>query len=62
MFLTDLNYTAEQIQQYLTRKAQTDLVMALRSKSKVERLDKPAAPATPAAPADAAKPAEPKKN
>ncbi|PSC05070.1 peptidylprolyl isomerase [Alsobacter soli] len=54
----------DQIQQYLTRKAQTDIVMALRSKGKVERLDKPAAPAPadPAKPADAAKPAEPKKN
>jgi peptidyl-prolyl cis-trans isomerase C len=43
-----------QIEQYLERKAQQDIVVALREKAKVERLDKPAA-----APAD--KPAEPKK-
>lgn len=47
-----------QIDQYLVRKAQQDLIVALREKAKVERLDKPAAPATPA-PAPA--PAEPKK-
>ena len=45
-----------QIDQYLERKAQQDLVIAMREKAKVERLDKPAAPAS-----DAAKPAEPKK-
>ncbi|RDJ21797.1 peptidylprolyl isomerase [Bosea caraganae] len=45
-----------QIDQYLERKAQQDIVVALREKAKIERLDKPAAPA-PAAPA----PAEPKK-
>ena len=50
----------EQIAQYLTRKAQTDLILALRAKGKIERLDAPAAdaakPATPApaAPAPAA--------
>ncbi|MGX5733916.1 peptidylprolyl isomerase [Bosea thiooxidans] len=49
-----------QIDQYLERKAQQDIVLALREKAKVERLDKPAAPAAPAAPG--AKPAEPKKN
>lgn len=43
-----------QIDQYLERKAQQDIVVALREKAKVERLDKPAA-----APTD--KPAEPKK-
>lgn len=43
-----------QIDQYLVRKAQQDIIVALREKAKVERLDKPAAPATPA-------PAEPKK-
>jgi peptidyl-prolyl cis-trans isomerase C len=43
-----------QISQYLERKAQQDIVLALREKAKIERLDKPAA-----APAD--KPAEPKK-
>ncbi|PZO04103.1 MAG: peptidylprolyl isomerase [Hyphomicrobiales bacterium] len=45
-----------QIDQYLERKAQQDIIVALREKAKVERLDQPAAPATPA-PA----PAEPKK-
>jgi peptidyl-prolyl cis-trans isomerase C len=45
-----------QIEQYVTRKAQSDYVAQLRQAAKVERLDKPAEPA--AAPADAAKPAE----
>lgn len=45
----------EQVDTYLTRKAQQDLIMALRQNAKVERLDKPAE-ATPAE----AKPAEPK--
>ncbi len=40
----------EQIDQYLTRKAQQDVVLSLRKGGKVERLDKPAAPA-PATPA-----------
>jgi peptidyl-prolyl cis-trans isomerase C len=40
-----------QIDQYLERKAQQDIIVALRDKAKVERLDQPAAPA----------PAEPKK-
>jgi peptidyl-prolyl cis-trans isomerase C len=44
-----------QVEQYLTRKTQSDLILALRSKGKVERLDKPATPA-----ADPAKPADPK--
>jgi peptidyl-prolyl cis-trans isomerase C len=44
-----------QIVQYVTRKAQADLVNSLRASAKIERLDKPAAPA------DAAKPAEPAK-
>ncbi|KFC74149.1 PpiC-type peptidyl-prolyl cis-trans isomerase precursor [Bosea sp. LC85] len=43
-----------QIDQYLERKSQQDIVLALREKAKVERLDKPAEK-----PAD--KPAEPKK-
>jgi peptidyl-prolyl cis-trans isomerase C len=39
-----------QIEQYLTRKAHTDLILALRGKGKIERLDKPAeAPAAPGA-------------
>ncbi|ABD05240.1 PpiC-type peptidyl-prolyl cis-trans isomerase [Rhodopseudomonas palustris HaA2] len=46
-----------QIEQYVTRKAQSDYVTQLRQAAKVERLDKPAEPA--ASPADAAKPAEP---
>jgi len=58
--LPDFAAVKPQIDQYLERKAQQDLVMAMREKAKVERLDKPAAPAAPAP--DAAKPAEPKKN
>jgi len=41
----------EQIDTYLTRKAQQDLILALRQKAKVERLDQPAAPQGGAAPA-----------
>lgn len=55
--LPDFAAVKPQIDQYLERKAQQDLVLALREKAKVERLDKPAGPAP-----DAAKPAEPKKN
>lgn len=44
-----------QIDQYLERKAQQDIVLALREKAKVERLDQPAA----AAPAPAAEPKKP---
>jgi peptidyl-prolyl cis-trans isomerase C len=57
----------DQVAQYLTRKTQSDLILALRAKGKVERLDQPAAPAAPAAaPAPAqtapsAAPTEPKK-
>ena len=40
----------QQIEQFVTRKAQADLVNLLRASAKIERLDKPAAPA------DAAKP------
>jgi len=58
--LPDFAAVKPQIDQYLERKAQQDLVIAMREKAKVERLDKPAAPAAPAP--DAAKPAEPKKN
>jgi len=54
--LPDFAAVKPQIDQYLERKAQQDIIVALRDKAKVERLDKPAAPATPA-PA----PAEPKK-
>jgi len=47
-----------QIDQYLERKAQQDIIVALREKAKIERLDKPAeAPAAkPAAPAEPKKP------
>lgn len=41
----------EQVETYLTRKTQQDLIVALREKGKVERLDQPAAAATPTAPA-----------
>lgn len=37
----------EQLDQYLTRKAQQDAVLSLRQSGKVERLDKPADAATP---------------
>ena len=37
----------EQLDQYLTRKAQQDAVLALRQSGKVERLDKPAEAAKP---------------
>lgn len=43
-----------QIDQYLERKAQQDIIVALRDNAKVERLDQPATPVAPA-------PAEPKK-
>ena len=45
----------DQLESYVMRKAQVDLVTKLRSEAKIERLDKPAE-----TPAD--KPAEPKKN
>ena len=54
--LPDFAAVKPQIDQYLERKAQQDIIVALREKAKVERLDQPAAPAAPA-PA----PAEPKK-
>ena len=37
-----------QIQQYVVRKAQAELVTKLRAEAKIERMDKPAAPADPA--------------
>jgi peptidyl-prolyl cis-trans isomerase C len=40
-----------QLEQYVTRKAQADLVTSLRASAKIERLDKPATPAAPATPA-----------
>jgi peptidyl-prolyl cis-trans isomerase C len=39
-----------QIEQYVTRKAQAELVTKLRADAKIERLDKPATPAGPAEP------------
>jgi peptidyl-prolyl cis-trans isomerase C len=47
----------DQIDQYLTRKAQQDVVLALRKSGKVERMEQPAAASAPgaAAPADAKK-------
>jgi peptidyl-prolyl cis-trans isomerase C len=38
----------DQIDQYLTRKAQQDVVLALRKNGKVERLDQPVAATAPA--------------
>lgn len=58
--LPEFEAVKPQIDQYLERKAQQDIVLGLREKAKVERLDKPAE--APAAKPDAAKPAEPKKN
>jgi peptidyl-prolyl cis-trans isomerase C len=50
----------DQVQQYLARKSQSDIIVGLRTNAKVERLDAPAKPdaATPAAPAAPATPAE----
>lgn len=45
-----------QIEQYLVRKAQQDIIVGLRDKAKVERLDKPAGTPAPAAPAEPKKP------
>jgi peptidyl-prolyl cis-trans isomerase C len=39
-----------QIEQYVVRKAQAELVTSLRANAKIERLDKPAEPAAPATP------------
>jgi peptidyl-prolyl cis-trans isomerase C len=39
-----------QIEQYVARKAQAELVTKLRADAKIERMDKPATPAAPAAP------------
>lgn len=61
--LPDFAAVKPQIDQYLERKSQQDLVLALREKATIERLDKPAAPVTPAPAAPAAPaPAQPKKN
>jgi peptidyl-prolyl cis-trans isomerase C len=43
----------EQVESYLGRKTQQDILLALRKQAKVERLDEPAKPAAaPAAPAE----------
>ncbi|MGX9390406.1 peptidylprolyl isomerase [Nitrobacteraceae bacterium UC4446_H13] len=47
-----------QIEQYVTRKAQSEYVAKLRETAKVERLDKPAAPAVPAPATPATPPAK----
>ncbi len=52
----------DQVQRYVVQKAQSDMIVGLREKAKVERFDKPVDPAPGAAPAatpDAAKPAAP---
>jgi peptidyl-prolyl cis-trans isomerase C len=51
----------DQLDSYLTRKAQQDIVLALRAKAKIERLDEPRKPEAPANPEAPAKPEEPKK-
>ncbi|MGN6309702.1 MAG: peptidylprolyl isomerase [Xanthobacteraceae bacterium] len=47
-----------QIEQYVTRKAQSEYVAKLRETAKVERMDKPAAPAVPAPATPATPPAK----
>jgi len=44
-----------QIEQYVVRKAQAEMVTKLRTEAKIERMDKPASPADPAKPVDPAK-------
>ncbi len=53
----DFDQVKSQIEQFVTRKAQADYVAKLRETAKVERLDKPAAPANAAG--DKANPAKP---
>jgi len=52
----------DQIEQFLTRKAQTDFITKLRQSAKIERLDKPAADKPAADKPAADKPATPPKN
>ncbi|HEX2654839.1 MAG TPA: peptidylprolyl isomerase [Xanthobacteraceae bacterium] len=55
--MPEFDKVKDQLENYLTRRAQAELINKLRTDGKVERLDaKPAAPAAPAAPS------EPKKN
>jgi peptidyl-prolyl cis-trans isomerase C len=42
----------EQVESYLARKTQQDVILNLRKQAKVERLDEPAKPAEGAAPAE----------
>ena len=46
----------EQIDAYLGRKAQQDVILSLREKAKIERLDQPDVSAPPSAPAEPKKP------
>jgi peptidyl-prolyl cis-trans isomerase C len=45
----------EQVESYLGRKTQQDILLNLRKQAKVERLDEPAKPEAPPAPAEAKK-------
>ena len=55
--LPSFDEVKDQVEQYLTRKVQNDIVVALRAKGKVERLDAPTPAATPApAPPEVKKP------
>ena len=49
----DFDKVKGQLENYVERKAQVELVNKLRADAKIERLDKPAQPAAPAAPAQA---------
>jgi len=54
----------DQIEQFLVRKAQTEMITKLRAAAKIDRLEAPAkadTPATPAPATPATPPAEPKK-
>jgi peptidyl-prolyl cis-trans isomerase C len=54
----DFAQVKPQIEQYVTRKAQSEFVAKLRETAKVERMDKPAAPAVPAPATPATPPAK----
>lgn len=49
----------DQVARYVVQKAQSDMIVGLREKAKIERFDKPVDPTPPAAAPDAAKPAAP---
>ena len=59
--IPEFDKVKDQIEQYVVRKAQADLVTKLRSEAKVEKIPAKADAAPAAAPAPAAKPAEQKK-